>query len=70
MSRNSSDQRNGQIEFQLAVFQTPLGWFGVLGNDGQLVRIRIGCAGRQAAIDAFDLGNEEKGNDIKRRRCA
>ena len=54
MSRNSSDQRNGQIEFQLAVFQTPLGWFGLLGNDGQLVRIRIGCAGRQAAIDAFE----------------
>ena len=58
MSRKAGDHQNGQVEFQLAVFQTPLGWFGWLGNDGQLVRIRIGCSDRQAAIDAFDEDTE------------
>lgn len=59
MSRKTSDERTGQSENQLAVFQTPLGWFGLLGYDGQLVRIRIGCADRQAVIDAFDEDTDD-----------
>lgn len=39
--------------FQLSVFKTPLGWFGLLGQGGRLLRIHIGQPTKQAAMDAF-----------------
>ena len=45
--------------FQLAIFKTPLGWFGMLGHDGKLQKIHIGQPSKKAVEDVF---REEYGN--------
>ena len=42
-----------QDTLQLAIFQTPLGWFGMLGQDQKLRQIHIGRASRQDLEDEF-----------------
>jgi methylated-DNA-[protein]-cysteine S-methyltransferase len=39
--------------FQLAIFKTPLGWFGMLGHEGRLQKIHIGQPSRKAVEDVF-----------------
>lgn len=39
-------------QFELAVFETGLGWFGALGHEGQLTRILIGHDSPQSILQA------------------
>lgn len=41
------------LTYQLAIFQTPLGWFGMLGRNGHLRNIRIGQPSRKAVEEVF-----------------
>jgi methylated-DNA-[protein]-cysteine S-methyltransferase len=54
MARTTKTNR-GQLSttFQLAIFKTPLGWFGMLGHGGKLQKIQIGQPSKKAVEEAF-----------------
>lgn len=43
----------------VSLFQTPLGWFGLLGTEAGLKRITFGHQSRQAARDAIGAGEAQ-----------
>lgn len=52
LTTKADAEQHGKV-LQLSIFQTPLGWFGMLGHNGKLQKIHIGQPSKKAVEAVF-----------------